>query len=89
MEVREYCKRRVEDFLKGGLSIKESAIMMVSVRMLAEVDMRGYDRVYLAGWLGGFNLEERIEKFGGVESYERGRLEGEKFREEVGRRYVN
>lgn len=89
MKAMEYYQKRVEDFLKRGRSFDESAYLMVSAGVLAEVDQLGYDRVYLSGWLGGFNLEKRIEKFKGVGNYEKGWKDGEKFRVDVRGRYVN
>jgi hypothetical protein len=89
MQGRKYIEKTVIELLNNGFSFYESAIRMSSPGLLAEADMRGINRAYLSGWLGGFNKELKIEKMTSMKEYEEGYNGGSEFRTKLEKRYMN
>lgn len=77
-----------EIYLQKGVTFSEAALNIIKLEM-REIEGMGADKLYVIGWIGGFNTEPEIKEYMVDEKYIEGYKGGKELRKELEKRYIN
>lgn len=86
--ISSHLQKMVETYLKRGVSFYQAASNLATYE-IATIYQMGADQLWTAGWLGGFNRENKLNKFLEDRQYNEGYDIGFGVRCQLEKKYLN